>query len=137
MSRLNGWAAEPIATAITAFTGVGATEIFTAEIDCQIKDIVFMATGNNTSATVAKIFISSNKQSDDARYNVFIDHMTLPIANPSNTSAVSEAKQTLAINRPLQAGQRLLCALGTAPGGGWDVVVFVDPAYDRVLSPPS
>ena len=75
MPRRNGFAG-PILTAVTATTGIGATEFFAAVEDCVIADVVFNSAGSNAAATVARIFLNNGESPAVAANNCFIADVT-------------------------------------------------------------
>lgn len=84
-----------------------------------VSKIRFRATGTNSSATVARIFINNGGTNTTVANNVLYDELTLSATTLSETAALQPYE--LSMNIALPAGYKILVTISTAATAGYYV----------------
>ena len=88
-----------------------------------VQRIRFRSLGNNSSATVARVWINNGSTTATAANNTLIDEITLPTT--TNSELVAQSNYELPLNFGLPPGDRIYVTLGTAPNSaGWQATVI-------------
>ena len=114
------WGTTAITAANTAKDGTGTTlTVFTAgSFGSFVKEVLFRTAGTNV-ATVARIFLNNGSSSATPANNILIGEVTLSATTISEVAA--NVPYSFAVNSPIQAGYKILVALGTAVSAGYYV----------------
>jgi len=116
------WATAALVTAVTAVTGVGATNVFTAGSNgSRVEKIRFRALGTNV-ATVARVFINNGSTLATATNNILWEEITLPATTLSQTTQL--LNQEIYLGFALPAGYTLAVTIGTTVAAGYAVSVI-------------
>ena len=119
----------PLATGVTALTGVGATLFFTAGADgARVERIAIRALGTNV-ATVLRIFINNGSDNATATNNSLIAEKTIAANTISQVaeSALNElptATHATAFPIVLPAGYKLYATIGTTVAAGIQITAI-------------
>ena len=88
-----------------------------------VQRIRFRTLGNNTNATVARVWINNGGATGTASNNTLFDEITLPTTTVSQVAA--QANYELPLNFALPPSDRIYITLGTAPtSAGWQATVI-------------
>lgn len=113
------WGTTALTAANTNKDGTGTTlTVFTADASegSFVQEVIFRAAGTNV-ATVARLFLNNGSSSATPANNILFAEITLTATTLSEVAAL--VPYSIPINKPIPAGYKILCALGTAVAAGY------------------
>lgn len=111
-----------ILTANTAKDGTGsAAVVFRADEETYIERVVFSPIGSNV-ATAARIFANNGGDREQAKNNVLLKDITLPISTLSEVASMPAVQVDLDVILP--KGWALLVTIGTTVAAGYAVAAI-------------
>jgi hypothetical protein len=121
----NAWSPVVI-TAVNFYDGdlSGAAEVFTADADhsTRLDKVRILSLGTN-AATVARLYINNGSSAAVATNNSLLKEVTIAATTASATLALAET--TLQIDELIQAGYKLLFAIGTTGTAGFKALASI------------
>jgi hypothetical protein len=112
---------QAITAAANDFTGASANNVLVFTADATnggfVQRLRFKATGTNSSATTARIFLNNGSANTTAANNAFYGEITLPAVTVSATAAQVDIDYPIGF--ALNPGFRIYVGLATAPTVGW------------------